>query len=282
MNSFVAGSGRRGAAWLSAVLLVGSLSTGCQTVQTTQAGVVGIDRTQRMSALVSEAELQKGAAQAYQQVLAKEKAKGALNADPQLTQRVRSIAKRIIPATAAFRPDAPGWNWEVNVIQSDQLNAWVMPGGKIAFYSGLIERLNLTEDEIAAIMGHEIAHALREHARERASEQQLAGLGIAVGAAVLGLGRGGTDLASMAYQLSVGMPNSRAHETEADRMGVELAARAGYDPRAAVTLWQKMQQQGGGSTPEFLSTHPSTGSRLKDLEAYAARVMPLYAQARRR
>jgi predicted Zn-dependent protease len=274
--------GRRGTAWLAGAVLTLATATGCQTVQTTEAGAVGIDRTQRMSALVSEAELQQGAQQAYQQVLAKEKAQGTLNADPQLTQRVRAIAQRIIPVTAAFRPDAPQWKWEVNVSKSEQINAWVMPGGKILFYSGLIEQLKLTDDEIAAVMGHEMAHALREHARERASEQQLAGLGIAVGAAVLGLGRAGTDMASLAYQLSVGLPNSRAHEVEADRIGVELAARAGYDPRAAVTLWQKMQQRANAKTPEFLSTHPPTDTRLQDLEQYAARVMPLYEQARRR
>jgi predicted Zn-dependent protease len=283
MEAVIRGFGRRPAAWLGGLALAATMTTGCQTVQTTEAGTVGIDRTQRMSSLVSEAELQKGAAQAYQQVLAKERAKGALNADPRLTQRVRGIAQRIIPATAAFRPDAPGWNWEVNVIQSDQMNAWVMPGGKIAIYSGLVDKLKLNDDEIAAIVGHEIAHALREHARERASEQQVASLGIALGAAALGLGRAGTDLAGLAYQVSVGMPNSRAHEIEADRIGVELAARAGFDPRAAVSLWQKMQQlSGGGGGPEFLSTHPSPGNRLKDLENYAARVMPLYEQARKR
>jgi predicted Zn-dependent protease len=272
----------RGMTWLSGALVSATLM-GCQAVQTTEPGAVGIDRTQRMSSLVSEAELQKGAAQAYQQVLAKEKARGTLNANPQLTQRVRGIAQRLIPATASFRPDAPKWDWEVNVIQEDQLNAWVMPGGKMAIYSGLIEQLKLTDDEIAAIVGHEMAHALREHARERASEQQLASVGLAVGAAVLGLGRAGTDLAGLAYQVSVGMPNSRAHEVEADRIGVEIAARAGYDPRAAVTLWQKMQQRAGGAgTPQFLSTHPSPANRLKDLEAYAARVMPLYEQARKR
>jgi Zn-dependent protease with chaperone function len=195
---------------------------------------------------------------------------------------VRAIAQRMIPTTAAFRPDAPAWKWEVNVLQSDQLNAWCMPGGKIAFYSGIITRLNLTDDEIAAIMGHEIAHALREHARERASEQQAAGLVIGVGAALLGVGSIGSDLGQMAYKVAVGMPNSRAHETEADRIGVELAARAGYDPRAAIVLWQKMAKaSGGGGSPQFLSTHPSAETRQQDLAVYAERVMPLYQQARK-
>lgn len=259
-----------------------ALAAGCQSVQTTSAGAVGIDRKQSMSSLVSEADLRKGSEQAYAQLMGQERTKGTLNADPQLTQRVRGIAQRLIPATAAFRPDAPAWKWEVNVVRSDQLNAWCMPGGKIAFYSGLITRLSLSDDEIAAVMGHEIAHALREHARERASEQQVAGAVIGVGAAILGVGRVGADLSQMAYKVALGMPNSRAHEIEADRIGVELAARAGFDPRAAISLWQKMAKgAGNGGPPQWLSTHPSAASRQTDLATYAARVMPLYEQARR-
>lgn len=265
-------------------LAIGTLGliAGCQSVQTTSAGTVGIDRKQNMSSLVSEADLRKGSEQAYAQLMGQERSKGALNADPQLTERVRGIARRLIPATAAFRPDAPAWKWEINVVRSDQLNAWCMPGGKIAFYSGLITRLGLSDDEIAAVMGHEIAHALREHARERASEQQVAGVVIGVGAAILGVGQAGADLSQMAYKAALGMPNSRAHETEADRIGVELAARAGFDPRAAISLWEKMAKgAGSGGPPQWLSTHPSAVSRQTDLAAYAARVMPLYEQARR-
>ena len=251
-------------AWTAAALV--ALAAGCQSVQTTSAGAVGVDRRQSMSSLVSEADLRKGSEQAYAQLMGQARQKGALNADARTTQRVRAIAQRMIPVTAAFRADAPGWKWEVNVLQSDQLNAWCMPGGKIAFYSGIIDRLSLTDDEIAAIMGHEIAHALREHARERASEQQAAGLVIGGGAALLGVGSIGSDLGQMAYKVAVGMPNSRAHETEADRIGVELAARAGYDPRAAIVLWQKMAKaSGGGGSPQFLSTHPSAETRQQDL-----------------
>jgi predicted Zn-dependent protease len=266
-------------AGMAACLVV--LAGGCQSVQTTSAGAVGVERRQAMSALVSEADLRRGSEQAYSQLMGEARRSGALNADAALTQRVRAIAQRMIPVTAAFRPDAPGWRWEVNVLQSEQLNAWCMPGGKIAFYSGIITRLNLTDDQIAAIMGHEIAHALREHARERASEQQAAGLLIGVGAALLGVGSAGADLGQMAYKVAVGMPNSRAHETEADRIGVELAARAGYDPRAAIALWQKMAGASGGGSPQWLSTHPSAETRQQDLAVYAERVMPLYRQARR-
>jgi predicted Zn-dependent protease len=269
---------RAGSAFVVAAIL--TLSA-CQSVQTTSGGTVGIDRQQRMSSMVSESSLRDSATKAYAQTLGEEKQKGALNADPAMTQRVRNIAARIIPTTAAFRAEAPKWAWEVNVIKSDQLNAWCMPGGKIAFYSGIIEKLQLTDDEIGAIMGHEIAHALREHARERASEQ----IGAQLGMAVLGAATGSKAAAEMvgaAYNVTFGLPHSRTHETEADRMGVELSARAGFDPRAAVSVWQKMAKVGGGKGPEFLSTHPSAESRIKDLEDYSARVLPLYEQSKRK
>ena len=271
-------AGRLAAAGALALVL---LSAGCESVQTTSAGAVGIERTQRMSPLVAEADLRKQAAASYQQILTKERQQGALNTDVALTKRVRAITARLIPAAGAFRPEATNWNWEVNVIRSDQMNAWCMPGGKIAVYSGLITKLNLTDDEIAAIIGHEIAHALREHARERASEQL--GAQVLVSGAVMAIGGGqaSADLGNLFYKSFFGLPNSRLHETEADRIGVELAARAGYDPRAAISLWRKMGSQGGASGPEFLSTHPSPATRLADLEVYSERVMPLYEQARR-
>jgi len=268
---------------LAAGLAAGLVAMGCTTVQTTEAGAIGLDRTQMMSPLVSEEQLDAGAIKAYTEVLTKQKAEGALNADPAMTARVRAIAQRIIPQTAAFRADAPKWKWEVNVIRSDELNAWCMPGGKIAFYSGIITKLQLTDAEIAAIMGHEIAHALREHARERASEQATTGLVIGVGSALLGGGQAGADLTQMAYHAVFGLKHSRLHETEADRIGVELAARAGYDPRAAISLWDKMGQASGGKgSPEFLSTHPSAETRSADLRDYSSRVMPLYEKARAR
>jgi len=203
-----------------------------------------------MSPLVSEAQLQSGAKQAYAQISA-----------------------------GTFRADALKWDWQVNVIQSDQLNAWAMPGGKIAFYSGIINKLRLTDAEIAAIMGHEIAHALREHSRERMSEQTTTNLAVGIGGALLGLGEGAQSLASMAYNTTFGLKHSRSHETEADRIGVELAARSGYDPRAAITVWQKMAKQGGGGTPEWLSTHPSNQTRIADLKVYSQKVMGLYQKA---
>lgn len=259
---------------------VAFLAAGCQSVQTTRSGAVGVSREQTM--LVSSQEIEAASAKQYQQVIAEAAAKGALNRDARQVRRVRAIASRLTPQTGVFRPDALRWNWEVNVLESNELNAWCMAGGKIAFYSGLIERLSLSDDEIAAVMGHEIAHALREHARERVSRSMATGLGVSIASAVLGVGQVGNDLMGQVAKVTFELPNSRLHETEADRIGVELAARAGYDPRAAVGLWKKMESVSGGQPPQWLSTHPSHDTRQQDLAQYAARVMPLYQAARNR
>ena len=252
----------------------------CKTVQTTQPGAVGVDRTQTM--MLASSTVNREAGKAYQQTLKEAAKKGTLNRDAAQVARVRSIANRLIPATRAFRADAPGWAWEVNVLTSKDVNAWCMPGGKMAVYSGLIERLKVTDDELAAVMGHEIAHALREHGRERASQAVVQSLGLAVIGAALGINESALDLVGVVTDLTFNLPNSREHEREADRIGVELAARAGYDPRAAVTLWQKMGQTGGSAPPQFLSTHPAPENRQRDLTNYAAQVMPLYESARKR
>ena len=252
----------------------------CKTVQTTQPGAVGVERKQSM--LLSANQVNRSAALAYQQELKKAAGKNSLNRDGAQVARVRGIAQRLAAVTNAFRPDAPGWAWEANVITSNDINAWCMPGGKMAVYTGLIDRLKVTDDELAAVMGHEIAHALREHGRERASAAAVEQGLLAVGGALLGVGDSGMQLAGIVADVTINLPHSRTHETEADRIGVELAARAGYDPRAAVTLWQKMAQAGGGAPPKFLSTHPSPQNRARDLTDYSSRVMPLYEAARKR
>jgi predicted Zn-dependent protease len=251
---------------------------------TTEQGTVGVERSQLM--FVSSADLNKAAAAQYQEVIQSESPKGNINRDPQQAERVRNIAKRLIPQTAVFRKDAVEWKWEVNVITSPEVNAWCMPGGKIAVYTGIIEKLHITDDELAAVMGHEISHALREHSRERASQQMAAGVGSSLAGVVAdiflpGSGQLATAGAGAGAQVGVLLPYSRVHETEADRMGVELAARAGYDPRAAVALWQKMAKlSSGGAPPKLLSTHPSHEDRIKDLTEFSQKVMPLYEQAR--
>ncbi|MBI4195348.1 MAG: M48 family metallopeptidase [Betaproteobacteria bacterium] len=252
----------------------------CQTVQTTRAGAVGVERKQAM--LLSVDQVNRGADQAYRQTIAEAAKKGTLNRNSAQVSRVRAAARRLIDVTGAFRGDAPGWRWEVNVITSPDVNAWCMPGGKVAVYTGLFERLNATDDELAAVLGHEIAHALREHGRERASQQMAQGVAIGILGAAAGLGEAGVDLAQLVANVTYGLPNSREFEREADRIGVELAARAGFDPRAAVSLWRKMTRTGGARPPQFLSTHPSDDSRIRELQGYAARVMPLYESARRR
>ena len=276
MNRRVAQSGLV----LAAVLM---LAAGCQTTNTTSGGAVGVDRQQTM--LVSAAEVNRQADKAYQETINEARAKKTLNRNPEDLARVRGIASRLIPVTSVFRPDAPNWRWESNVITSDELNAWCMPGGKIAVYTGLIYKLNIPDDELAAVMGHEIAHALREHGREKAGQATGIGIAAAIGGAVgayygIDANVGQTVLGTVG-ELAFMRPNSRGMEQEADRMGVELAARAGYDPRAAISLWEKMGRVFGGQPPQWLSTHPSNQSRIADLKAYAERVQPLYVAARR-
>jgi predicted Zn-dependent protease len=251
------------------------LVSGCQTVETTKEGAVGVDRQQRM--MVSAEEVQKSSVQTYAQMMAQAQKKGVLDRDPAQVQRVRNIVNRLVPQTAVFRPDAQKWPWEVHVISIDEANAWCMPGGKMAIYTGLIQRLNLSDDEIAAVMGHEIAHALREHARERVSRQMGTQMAVGIAGALFGIGELGQSLGNMVADVTLNLPNSRLHETEADRIGVELAARAGYDPRAAIRLWEKMAKgSSGGQPPKWLSTHPSHEDRLADLKVYSEKVMPLY------
>ncbi|WP_293934450.1 M48 family metallopeptidase [Iodobacter sp.] len=268
---------------LISVTVLSALLLGCQQISTTDSGVTNINRKQSMSMLLSEQEVDKMALQSYQETLSKAQSKGVLNSNKQMTARVRGIANRIIPQASVFRGDASKWDWEVNVETSPELNAYCMAGGKIMFYSGIIEKLKLTDDEIAQIMGHEISHALREHSRERMSSaynKQLAmqGLSILTG----GKYDGYMGMADQLVQVGYFLPNSREHESEADTMGLELAARAGYKPEAAISLWQKMAAASQSQPAEFLSTHPSNQTRIQDLQAKIPTVQGLYEVALRK
>jgi len=265
---------------LTATLMASPALAACSTVQTTSAGTVGVERKQQM--LVSSEQINEAAEQAYAQELAKARDAGTLNTNARQVERVRGIARRLIPQTRVFRDDAPAWHWDVNVQSTKELNAYCMPGGKIMVYTGLIEQLDLSDDELAAVVGHEIAHALREHSRERASRAYAQQLALAGAAAVAGVGPGTLDLANMVATVTFQLPHSREQEAEADRIGLELMARAAYDPHAAVEVWRKMEKAGSGGTLEFLSTHPSGKSRIADLEALLPRVQPLYVAARGR
>jgi predicted Zn-dependent protease len=255
-----------------------ALLGGCQTVDTTKSGVVGVDRDQRM--MVSADEVNAGAAKAYQQMMAEAKAKNVLDRDAGQVQRIQAITKRLIAQTPTFRDDAAKWPWEVHVITIDEVNAWCMPQGKMAMYTGLIQKLNATDDELAAVMGHEIAHALREHSREQISRQMGAQLGIGVVGALLGIGELGQSIAGQVANVTLNLPKSREAETEADRIGIELAARAGYNPEAAIALWEKMAKLSSSQPPKWLSTHPPHEDRIADLRNYAQKVRPLYQAAK--
>jgi len=251
--------------------------SGCATVQTTRPGAVDIERKQTM--LVSEDSVERGAQQAYLGELQQADAKGKLNTDPALTARIRRITDRLIPVTATFRPDAPNWKWEVNTLSTPEMNAYAMPGGKIMVYSGLVEKLQLTDGEIAAVLGHEISHALREHTRERVSrayEEQVALVGLAV---LTGADPSTMDLAGQVASVTFELPHDRQQEAEADVMGLELMARAGYDPREAISLWKKMMAAEKSEPPQFLSTHPASANRIADLESHIPQVLPLYVAA---
>ena len=245
---------------------------------------VDVGASSSLRKLVPAETLEKSAAQQYQQMLDQARAKRALapTSHAQL-QRLHAIAKRLIPFTATWNERARQWRWEVNLIGSPQVNAFCMPGGKIAFYTGILDQLKLSEDETAMVMGHEMAHALREHARERIAKTQGTNLALRLGSQLLGLGDLGNAAAGLGGQL-LSLQFSRSDESDADLVGLELAARGGYDPAAAVTLWKKMgnatgSKQGGLA---FLSTHPSGPARIRELEQNVPKVRGLYETARRK
>jgi len=228
---------------------------------------------------ISAQQVEAMAQQNYVDMKRQASTKGALvrDDDPQLI-RLRSIAKRLVPFSYEWNPRAREWKWEVSLIGSDQVNAFCMPGGKIAFYTGILQKLQLNDDEVAMIMGHEIAHALREHARERMGKTMATRGGIELLAAIFGLGNAGRLAADMGGQLLT-LKFGREDESEADLVGMELAARGGYDPRAGVTLWNKMAAAAKGAPPQFLSTHPSGPTRIQDIQASLPKVEGLYAKA---
>ena len=248
---------------------------------TSRPGVVGVERSQFM--MISAAQIDRISASSFeQQAKAAQKKNILITSGPQY-ERLKTIANRLIPQTAVFRDDTHSWNWGLQLIDSPLVNATCAPGGRITFYSGIINKLNLTDDEIAAIMGHEIAHAVREHGRERVSQAMAQNVIANVALAAAGAGSAQSiDAANQIMQYVLVLPNSRQNEKEADAIGLEIAARGGYDPRAAITLWEKMSKESKGKNPpEFLSTHPSNKNRIKELSALMPRVMPLYEAAKR-
>jgi predicted Zn-dependent protease len=232
-----------------------------------------------LAKLVPAEQIEQAAQQQYLSLLRQngERRSLAPTEHPQL-QRLRYIAERIIPFSYEWNPRARRWRWEVNLIGSNQINAFCMPGGKIAFFYGILERLQLSDDEVAMVMGHEMTHALREHAREQMGKSMATQGALEIGAAILGLGTGGRMLADMGRQLLT-LEFSRSDESEADLVGLELAARSGYDPRAGISLWQKMAEASQRAPVELLSTHPSGPTRISDIRTNLPKVEGLYARA---
>ena len=227
--------------------------------------------------LVSEETAISSSRQAYAQEMGKYQKEGKLVTDPRSLKRVSVITERLVAQAVKMRPDSAKWQWSVQVIDDPKtVNAWCMAGGRIALYTGLIMKVDPTDDELAQVMGHEIAHALANHTAERMSTAMAANAGI-LAAGILSDNPGqAMAMTAAAATVAIKLPNSRTAENEADQIGIELAARAGYDPRAAVTLWQKMGKVGGSSPPEFLSTHPSDATRQQRLSALAPKMMPYY------
>lgn len=255
---------------LATVLASASLLGGC--VSTTKTGTLGSERKQFL--LMPAAVYQEQSIQAYSQIIntAKSSQKVVNNS------QVNRVTARLIPLAKLYREDSAQWKWEVNTIKSDELNAFAVAGGKIVVYTGIIEKLKLTDDELAAIIGHEMAHALREHGRERASMQMVTNLGLKYGAAAAGLGGGEQQIAQLVTNYGLTLPNSRKHESEADLVGLEIMARAGYNPNAAVNVWKKMAAATGntGKATQFLSTHPAPVTRIEQIQKTIPTVMPHY------
>ena len=246
---------------------------------------VDVGKNSAFTKLVPAESVEKSSAMQYQQTMSQANEKKALAPDnhPQVI-RLRTISQKLIPFALEWNPRAKDWKWEVNLINSKQINAYCMPGGKIAFYTGILEQLKLTDDEVAMVMGHEIAHALREHARERMGKSAVTNGGAQILGAIVGQKYGIdpniTNMAAGGAANLLTLKFSRGNESEADLVGMELAARAGYDPRAGVTLWQKMSAANKGAPPQWLSTHPSGSTRIKEIEDNLPKVMPLYEKAR--
>ena len=258
------------------ILAVSALLSAC--ANTTRPGAVGVNRSQFMMA--SSEDVNRLSAASYSEQNQKAKEKNILVTSGPTYDRLKFIANRLIPQTEAFRDDTKQWDWRLTLIDAPILNASCAPGGKITFYTGIIEQLNLNDDEIAAIMGHEIAHALREHGRERVSQAAAQNILVNIAMALAGPYGSAVSAANQVAQYAIVLPNSRENESEADAIGLELAARAGYNPVGAITVWQKMlKATKDKSTPEFLSTHPSGETRIEQLTALMPSVEPLYKAA---
>ncbi|MBP6115810.1 MAG: M48 family metallopeptidase [Neisseriaceae bacterium] len=254
---------------VAALLMAGALS-GCMS--TTGADLTGSNRKQLL--LISSDELNAQSALQFKQLTAQARQQGMLDTTSATAKRVKATFNRLLPQTTVFRPDGHQFNWQIEVIKSNEVNAFAMPGGKMVVYTGIVSQLKLSDDELAAIIGHEMAHVLREHSREQVSQDLAKSQGLSLVGKFAGLSSSQTDLAAQVGNLAITLPFSRTMETEADRIGLEMMARAGYNPEAAVTLWQKMASL--GASGGMFSTHPASEARQKELQKFIPTLMPLY------
>ncbi len=261
-----------------AILACAGALLGCSS--TTNPG--SVDVTRRQLLIVPAETVEQMAEVSFKEQNAKAATAGKLVQGGAEFERLQRIAARLEQQAVVFRPDAARWVWEIALIDSPALNASCMPGGKITMYTGLMRKLNLTDDEIAIVIGHEIAHALREHGRERISQAAAQNLITSVALGAMQSREAQIQMAAQFAEVMYNLPNSRKNETEADRIGLEIAARAGFNPEAAISVWQKMGAASSGSAPpEFLSTHPANDSRIAELRALMPTVAPLYVAARK-
>jgi predicted Zn-dependent protease len=263
---------------IAAVLTLSACATNSPKLSGPGDGVVVGDGSE-IRKLVPARQLEQSATRQFEALKREAGKKKALlpTDDPQVL-RLQKIATDLRPFAQSWNADAARWQWEVIVLKSDQINAFCMPGGKIAFYTGILDKLKLSDHEVAVVMGHEMAHALREHARDRMAKNQLTDLGATILSNVLGFGEAGRQALGYGTQLLT-LKFSRDDETEADLVGMDIAARAGYDPRAGISLWRKMQAASKNVPPEWFSTHPAGSTRIDDISRNLPRVMPLYAKA---
>ena len=252
------------------------LASGCATNKIT-------GRSQAM--IVSDESAAQQSTQAYTQLISESAQKRALDDDTYQLSRIQSITKPLIQQAIKVRPDVENWKWEVHLLKSEEVNAWCMAGGKMAVYTGLLQKIQPTDDELAAIMGHEISHALLSHQAEKLSRAQMQRAGLTAGVlagAIFGVNLGNiASIADSVATVGLQLPNSRDAEAEADTVGIELAARAGFNPEASVTLWEKMIKVGGGGAPEWLSTHPNPESRIAAMKMKSQQLMPVYEAVKR-
>jgi predicted Zn-dependent protease len=257
-------------AWTAVLAMTGVLAA-CATSPTGR----------RQLALVSESDAISASKEAYVATMSELRKEGKLETDSRVTQRVDRITERLVAQAVKKRPATASWEWSIEVIDDpNTVNAWCMAGGRMAVYTGLLQKIDPTDDELAQVLAHEISHALANHTAERMSVALATNAGVALAGILANNPERAMSVAAMAATVAVQLPNSRAAESEADEIGIEIAAKAGYDPNAAISLWQKMQKADGQNPPEFLSTHPSPANREQRLAELAPKMMPYYQKAK--